>query len=143
MNCYSHSATPAVGMCRCGKAVCSECATAVAGRVYCRDCVAALTPASQRKTNKVAVAGLAWAGIGLVFTINAFEGHGLGDSFLLTALSFLVPEVVALVSAVVALVQIRRAKGRQRGFAIAVIAIVVVALPLLWILYNLLFFTHP
>ena len=41
MNCYVHGEKEAVGTCtRCGKAVCSDCAVHVGGRLICRNCLA-------------------------------------------------------------------------------------------------------
>ncbi|KAF0106238.1 MAG: hypothetical protein FD146_2750 [Anaerolineaceae bacterium] len=84
MNCYVHPSIDAVGTCvNCGKAVCTDCATTVAGKIYCRDCSASGAPLQQAgKTNGLAIASLVLGivsvpmsfcyGGGILFAIPAF-----------------------------------------------------------------------
>ncbi|NIV36664.1 MAG: hypothetical protein GWN58_46690 [Anaerolineae bacterium] len=47
MQCYVHPEAEAVGTCpKCGRAICSECAVEVQGKLVCRNCLAAGQPAT-------------------------------------------------------------------------------------------------
>jgi len=111
MNCYNHPDVSAVGTCvNCGKAVCTECATNVAGKMYCPECAPlAITPQAT-KTNGLAIASLV---LGIV-SIPLLLLNGCGVLF----------GIGALITGFIARSQIKRSAGAQTGDGLALAGII-------------------
>lgn len=80
MYCATYPGRAAVGTCvRCGRAVCSDCAVDVQGRLTCRSCVSAGTrypsATSAKSPGIAAVLSFLWSGLGQIY--NGQIGKGI------------------------------------------------------------------
>lgn len=77
--CASHPERVAVGTCvRCGKAICSDCAVHVQGRLTCKICASQgeeSHPKSPKSPRVAAVLSFLWAGLGQIY--NGQIGKGI------------------------------------------------------------------
>ncbi len=122
-----------MGACvNCGKAVCTDCATTVAGKLYCRSCAASGALVQQpSRTNGLAISSMVLG----ILAVPMFFCYGSGIIF----------GIVALILGLIARRQIRDGGNTEKGsgmaltgiiiggvsgvlFALAVIMIVVLAL---------------
>jgi hypothetical protein len=111
MNCYRHPEVSAVGTCvNCGKAVCAECATTVAGRLFCPECAPAAATPQVTKTNGLAIASLV---LGIISVPLVFL-QGCGVIF----------GIAALITGLIARGQIKASAGAQTGSGMALAGII-------------------
>jgi hypothetical protein len=112
MNCYVHPETAAVATCvNCGKFVCSECATNIGGKIYCRSCASSgVIASSSTKTNTLALVSmiLGIAGIPLSFC------YGMG----------VLSSIAALITGIIARKQIKDSAGKETGDGMALAGII-------------------
>ena len=112
MNCYVHPSINAVGTCvHCGRAVCTECATVVGGRVYCRNCSASGAPLQQAgRTNALAIASLVLGLLSIPMVFCYGGGILLG--------------IAAFITGLIARRQIKESGGSQSGDGMALAGVI-------------------
>lgn len=111
MNCYSHPDVSAVGACvNCGKAVCTDCAMNVAGKIYCPECAPSAITSSATKTNSLAIVSLV---LGIV-SIPLLFLNGCGVLF----------GIGALITGLIARGQIKSSAGAQTGDGLALAGVI-------------------
>jgi hypothetical protein len=111
MNCYLHPNVSAIGSCvTCGKGVCADCVTLVAGKIFCRDCAASGAALQTGKTNGLAITSLV-LGILSIPTLSCYGGGVLFG-------------IAALITGTIARRQIKESGGTQSGDGLALAGII-------------------
>lgn len=104
MKCYLHNEVDAIGTCtRCGKALCSECAIMVSGKLMCKQCTeqmassAAYTPVVSRKEPLLSIIlSFFIPGLGQIYNGQIKKGLVLLIGYFLLSWTCLVPLVIWL-----------------------------------------------
>jgi Domain of unknown function (DUF4190) len=113
MKCFVHPGINAVGTCvNCGQAVCTDCATRVGGKIYCKSCAASVAPLQQvSQTNGLAITSLVLS----FLAVPSFFCYGAGALF----------GIAALITGLIARRQIKTSGNAQKGDGMALAGMII------------------